>query len=542
MPGNNWCQGSSGASDCKQEYASPLRDIIFILITLATFTLAAFAQTDSDSFTVHFRKGQQAAALKHYEQAVVEFREALRIDANSTEARANLGLMYYLSGKYDAAIIELNRVAQISANLLPAQLFLGISYLKAGHPERALGPLKRAIEIDPGNPEALRALFTCQLGLEDYQNATRTLRAISRSGDPSDGHYQAAHGYFEMAARLTEMLAQNDRTSGWAHRLAADLAADRRAWTEAIDEYRKAITANPAMPEVRASLASALREAGKPEEAEAQTVLGKPTKSADAGDKPGTGRALFAANRPAEAADVFASALQKGDTGAEVKYYLIRIYTLMAADNFTFLINSTPESGRTHELRADLAALRRDFPNAEAEYDIAARQLPEDIEIREKLGEAEMESGRMDAARSDLERALKLSDGNGRAHFMLGRVLLARDETEAAIAELKTAVRYSPNLLQARALLGNAYIRVNKPALAIPELKRALKLDYYGDLHFLLYKACLATGDTELAREALSVSKAMRKKTVNADAAKLGIEAADSTSGTDLESKTGPAK
>jgi tetratricopeptide (TPR) repeat protein len=515
---------------------SLLRKTVLILAALATVTLLAYAQTDPDLLISHFRKGQQAAAQKHYEQAIVEFREALKIDVNSSEARANLGLMYYLSGQYDAAIIELTRVSQSSSGMLPPQLFLGISYLKTGRPERALGPLERAVEIDPGNPDALRALFTCRLGLGDYREAARALQAISRFGDRIDAHYQAVHGYVEMAAGLTEMVARSDRTSGWAHRLAADLAADRKAWTEAIDEYRKAIAADPAMPDVRASLAMVLREAGKSEETDTETALGRPAQPA--GDTGGleTGRSLLAANRLAGAADAFASALQKGNTSAEVKYYLIRIYTLMAGENFTFLINGAPDSGRTHQLRAELAALRRDFLDAAAEYEIAVRQLPEDAEIREKLGEVEVELGRFDAARSELDYSLKLSAGNGRAHFMIGQVLLNQNKAEAAIAELKTAVRYSPNLLEARALLGNAYMHVNKPALAIPELKKALKLDYYGDLHFQLYKACLATGDTASAQKALSVSREMRKKTVNTEAAKLGIEATDSAP------KTGPAK
>ena len=92
---------------------------------------------------------------------------------------------------------------------------------------------------------------------------------------------------------------------------------------------------------------------------------------------------------------------------------------------------------------------------------------------------------------------------------------------------MKIAVRYSPKLLEAHALLGRAYLHANQPALAIPELEKALALDYYGDLHFQLYKACLATGDTAAAQRALAISKEMRKKTVNAEAAKLGSGAGE---------------
>ena len=127
-----------------------------------------------------------------------------------------------------------------------------------------------------------------------------------------------------------------------------------------------------------------------------------------------TGLSRLARYRLADAADAFAAAMERADTAIEAQYYLIRTYTLLAGENFTVLISAAPDSGRTHELEAELAALRRDFSKAAAEYEIAADRLPEDAEIREKLGEADLELGRMDEARSALEKAVRLDAGNGR--------------------------------------------------------------------------------------------------------------------------------
>jgi len=499
-----------------------IRTAVVLTIVFA-MVLPGYAQGTQDPLVSHFRKGQVAAADKHYEQAIAEFREVLKIDANSIEARANLGLMYYLLGRYETAILELSKVTQESGGMLPAQLFLGISYLRIGRADKALGPLRRAIEIDSRNPEAMRALFSCELALRNYRAAGQRLEAIVRIGDPLDGHYQAARGYVEMATGLTEALAQNSRTSGWAHRLAGDLAADRKAWPEAIEEYRKAVMAAPAIPGVRASLALALRGAGQ--SGDGETAGGQPRPAefehVPAGDL-ATGLSQLARDRLVDAAGAFAAAMERADTATEAQYYLIRTYTLLADENFTFLIGAAPDSGRTHELEADLAALRRDLPKAAAEYEIAVARLPEDADLREKLGEADLALGRMDEARPALEKAVKLDAGNGRAHYALGQVLLNRNEDQAAIVELRMAVRYSPELLEANALLGRAYLHANLPALAVPELEKALALDYYGDLHFQLYKARLATGDTAGAQRALAISKEMRKKSVNAEAAKLG--------------------
>jgi tetratricopeptide (TPR) repeat protein len=503
-----------------------VRAAVGLTIAFAT-VLPGHAQETQDTLVSHFRKGQAAAAEQHYEQAIAEFREVLKLDANSIEARSNLGLMYYLLGQYETAILELSKVTQRSSGILPAQLFLGISYLRIGRADRALEPLRLALEIDSRNPEAMRALFSCELALRNYRAASRRLEAIARTGDPLDGHYRAARGYVEMVTDLTGALAQNGGTSQWALRLAGDLAADRKAWTEAIEEYRKAVLADPTMPGVRASLAIALREAGQ--SGDGETVGDQSRASLEhvpAGDL-ATGLSQLAGYRLADAADAFAAAMEIADTATEARYYLIRTYTFLAGENFAFLIGAAPDSGRTHELEADLAALRRDFPKAAAEYAIAADRLPEDAEIREKLGEADLALGRMDEARSALEKAVKLGAGNGRDHYVLGQVLLNHNEAQAAIAELKIAVHYSPKLLEAHALLGKAYLHANQPALAIPEFEKALALDYYGDLHFQLYRARLATGDTAGAQKALAISKEMRKKTVNAEGAKLGNAAGE---------------
>jgi len=59
------------------------------------------------------------------------------------------------------------------------------------------------------------------------------------------------------------------------------------------------------------------------------------------------------------------------------------------------------------------------------------------------------------------------------------------------------------------------------PAAAIAELQKALSFDFYGDLHFMLYRAYHDLGKTELARAALNRSAEMRKNSVARDRDKL---------------------
>jgi hypothetical protein len=55
-------------------------------------------------------------------------------------------------------------------------------------------------------------------------------------------------------------------------------------------------------------------------------------------------------------------------------------------------------------------------------------------------------------------------------------------------------------------------MHMNKPGLAMPGLQKAIGIDYYGDLHFQLFKAYRALGDSAAAAKALARSKEMREE------------------------------
>ena len=142
-------------------------------------------------------------------------------------------------------------------------------------------------------------------------------------------------------------------------------------------------------------------------------------------------------------------------------------------------------------------------------------------ELYEELGELYLKKNSLDEARATLEQALKLEPLRPRTLYLFGQWYLIGREQEKAIPYLQKALRYDANLLQARASLGKAYLRAGRPEAAASELEKALPLDFYGDLHYLLYQAYRDLGKVELARAALSRSEEMRKNSVARDRDKL---------------------
>jgi tetratricopeptide (TPR) repeat protein len=61
------------------------------------------------------------------------------------------------------------------------------------------------------------------------------------------------------------------------------------------------------------------------------------------------------------------------------------------------------------------------------------------------LAEGEFDAMLYDAARADLEHAIALDNKSYQAHYLLGNVLVAQNETDRAESEYRTAIQLAPN-------------------------------------------------------------------------------------------------
>lgn len=99
----------------------------------------------------------------------------------------------------------------------------------------------------------------------------------------------------------------------------------------------------------------------------------------------------------------------------------------------------------------------------------AVRYNPDDPEILTNYASALMALRRFADAREQVERALALDDGLGRAHMIHGKLLLEFDERRAAEDALARAIRIDPDLKDARRVLGRLLHRRGEIGLAIEQ-------------------------------------------------------------------------
>jgi tetratricopeptide (TPR) repeat protein len=438
----------------------------------------------------HRLAGDLYSQSQRWELAAQEYREAITIDSAQPGLHASLGNVHLHQGKLAEGSSEFHNELQRDPNNEEALLGLAKVHLVDGNVGAAREPVEQLLK---NSPEflALRSDFL-EMILEPSkaQGLIADLRSTS-----TDVPF---HFLLSALFRITGETAEARAHEATLLRLTKEKEQERPATVHEGPEQ----------------LCQARRYA-----ACAQALASKP--KLDAAGYLLLGRARLALRQVEAASDAFAAALPLSTVSTEVIYRVARSYQVLADECFNRVEEVAPESWRMHQIRAETYKLRYEDKQAIREYELAAQLRPDRPELYEGLGALYLTNNSLDEARVALERALNLEPSRARALYLLGQLYVTGREQEKAIPYLQKALRFDANLLEAHATLGKAYLRSGRPEAAVIELEKSLSLDFYGDLHYLLYQAYRDLGKAEPARAALRRSEEMRKNSVDRDRDKL---------------------
>jgi tetratricopeptide (TPR) repeat protein len=196
---------------------------------------------------------------------------------------------------------------------------------------------------------------------------------------------------------------------------------------EAIEQFRKAIEIKPDYAEAYCDLGKTLLETGNTEEAitEDRKALEIDTKLV--GAYLNLGAALAAGGKRDDAIVQYRRALEIRSNYDEVRLALGKLLS---------------EKGQREEAILQFSLVAKNNPtNAEAEY---------------SWGNALAVSGKTGEAMTHFRRAVETSPDNALAHFGLGCALAALDKWEEAVTEFRAVVKLNPGFAEARHSLGKA--------------------------------------------------------------------------------------
>ena len=189
----------------------------------------------SQNADAHYNLGAALARRGQIDEAVAQYRSALKIEPDYAMAYNNLGLALADRGQVDEAIVQYRKALEIAPGCAKAHYNLGLALADRGQVDEAIVHYRSATEIEPDYAKA-------------HNNFGLALAGLGRI-DEAIAHYRKA--------------LEIDPGYAKAHNNLGSALAGRGQIDEAIAHYRKALELKPDSVEALYNLAGALARCGR---------------------------------------------------------------------------------------------------------------------------------------------------------------------------------------------------------------------------------------------------------------------------------------
>jgi predicted Zn-dependent protease len=206
------------------------------------FSEVAFSQ-QPNTFESLLASAKEAQARSDFQAAAEFYRQALALHPQIPELRANLGLMYYQTGKDEQAAEAFREALRLKPSLFVPNLFLGLDYVKMKQFTEAIPYLKRAEVAKPTDSQVHLALAQAYTGTGKTGLAISSYwRATEIDSQNADAWYHLGVSYLEQVEAGARILLTHFKDSAYLQVLVADTFSEQRAFVQAKEAYQKALS------------------------------------------------------------------------------------------------------------------------------------------------------------------------------------------------------------------------------------------------------------------------------------------------------------
>jgi tetratricopeptide (TPR) repeat protein len=486
--------------------------------------LISGCQTDPNVRKLKYlESGKHYSAQGKYNEAIIQFSNALKSDKAYPEAHLELARAYMHLRRFGAAYGEFERTVSLDPSNCDARLELASLLLAAGKVDAAQEQATAVMALQPDNPllHALQAGIYTKRGqrdralaeidralvLDPKRTAFHEERAIIQSGD------EKKKGVVEDELKISVELDPKEVNP---RLLLASFYAGNERWPEAEQTMRDAVSVEPQSITARQGLAEIYLRQGK--QADAEAVLRQAAH--DLADDP-KGVMILAAyyvrtGQGDKARSEFASLAAQHPKNLEVQENYVRSL-LQMNDNVTarpIVAELMKKNSRNPQVQAlnGILLLNEGKPGeAVSGLQNAAKDNPTDPFIQLSLGRAQLAKGDQLAAEAAFRRTLELAPNRLDAAEELARIAgqrgdlnlladvadkaiaaaprapegyvwratveAAHNEPDKAEADLKQAMMHAPQSAPAYLQLGKLRIAQKRFSEGVAMLEQALQLD-----------------------------------------------------------------
>lgn len=417
--------------------------------TALLLTLTACANPEADRQR-YLDSGDRFLAENRIQEAVVEYRNAVRADNRHGESRLKLAEALVRAGEPRRAIREFVRAADLLPDNLDAQVKAATYLSLAGQFEDAKTRLQRVLDREPTNVDAQVLMGNALAGLKDLTGAVAQIEEAIQV-DPSRGLSYSNLGLLRIA--------QGDR----------DAAA--AAFLKAVEVDPKSVGAHLALATFRMQTGDA---------AGAESSL-KSALSLEPGHALGN-RALaalyLASNRAADAEAPLRTVAAAG--GAAAKLALADYYIRMGRKDdargvLTPMVGDAATFGDAQSRLAQILYADGDRTQAHALVDEILVKSPNNATVLVIKSRWLMTEGRREEALARAQSAVKASPDSSIAHYLLGVIQADMRDVVAARAAFQEVLRLNPRVAAAQLHLSQLELAAGAPAQAVQLAEAAVK-------------------------------------------------------------------
>ena len=125
--------------------------VILLILLLASSVAGCQPQA-----VQHYNRGVELQEEGNYEQAILEYTNAIELDPNFADAYYNRGIAYKNKGEFDNAIADYSRAIELDPNHTWAYYNRGNAYILKGEFDNAIADFNKVIEVST-NPDIIQA-------------------------------------------------------------------------------------------------------------------------------------------------------------------------------------------------------------------------------------------------------------------------------------------------------------------------------------------------------------------------------------------------
>jgi tetratricopeptide (TPR) repeat protein len=502
-------------------------------LVLCALVLAGCADKETAKRN-YLQKADAFLAAGNFGDAILAYKNALKIDRRSGEARYKLADAYVANNELELAAREYIRAADLLPDRGDVQLKAAAILLTAQQFEAARKYAAAAVKADPANIEAQILLANAMAGQKDLAGAIRELeRTIQNApADPraytSLGGINASQGNLREAEAAFKKAVDTDPKS-----IRARLALGYFYWnTQRIPEAEAAMDAALALDrdDEFANRMLATYYLVQQRNAEAETPL---LRLVNQNDPLGTltlADLYVRTDRAAQARPLYEKLLgdQRMRGRAIARLAALDYKSAKPAEAHRRVdegLKADPKDVDLLVLKAQL--LTRDQRLDEA-LEVARKAVtlaPQSAQAQFTLGVVHSTKGQTDEAIQALREAIKLDPNTIGADAHLARLFLARNNFEAALKHGQAARTLDPRDPDVRLNLAAALVATGNPTAAEAELKK-LSVEYETNavVHAVYGQALLAKGDTAGAARELDRALALNASEIRALTERLRLD------------------